>query len=91
MFSSFSGIPVIGWLFGRSLDNVERWPVTLALLALLLVIIIRRLSVPRSRIAAGVSTSELFFNRLLQDRDIRDRDTWVNRKPDPAEEERKEG
>lgn len=91
VFSYFSGAPVISWIFGRSLDNLERWPVTLVLLALLLVIIIRRLTVPRSSLSSGLSTGELLLNRLLQDRDIRDRDTWVNRKPDSAGEERKKG
>jgi glycerol-3-phosphate acyltransferase PlsY len=39
----------------------------------------RRLIGRRSELAAGLSPAELLTNRLLFDRDIRDRKTWITR------------
>jgi len=58
--------------------------VTLGLLAMFLILVIRRLAVPRAAIAASVSSRELLVNRLLFDRDIRDGKAWVNRRPQEA-------
>jgi len=58
--------------------------VTLGLLAMFLILVIRRLTAPRAAIAASVSSRELLVNRLLFDRDIRDGKAWVNRRPQEA-------
>lgn len=57
---------------------------TLGLLAMFIILVIRRLAVPRADIAASVSTGELLINRLLFDRDIRDGQAWVSRRPAAA-------
>jgi glycerol-3-phosphate acyltransferase PlsY len=54
---------------------------TLGLLALFLIIVIRRLTPPRSERSKSISTRELLLNRLLLDRDIRDGKAWVRFKP----------
>ena len=43
-----------------------------------IIMVIRRLTPRRTRISASVPTGELLLNRLLFDRDIRDRKTWIN-------------
>jgi len=71
-------IPILSWVLSQPLGIEEPLPITLGLLAILLIVIFRRLSVPRSPISASVSTGELIINRLLFDRDIRDRKTWIS-------------
>ena len=79
--SWFSSAPVIKWLFGQTLGINERLPVTLGFIALLLIVVIRRLTAPRSSLSASVTTGQLLVNRLLFDRDIRDREAWIRRRP----------
>ncbi|MFH0847417.1 MAG: hypothetical protein V1894_05135, partial [Chloroflexota bacterium] len=57
----------------------ERLWVTIALSGIPVIAIIRRLLIPRSSLAASISLRELLKNRLLLDRDIKDREAWVNR------------
>jgi hypothetical protein len=52
--------------------------VTLSFLAMFLMIVIKRLSAPGP--AETVSRKRLFLNRLLFDRDIKDRKVWMYRK-----------
>jgi len=55
--------------------------VTMVFLAICLIIIIKRLTVPLSVEAASVGKGQVFLNRLLLDRDIRDRHAWLYRVP----------
>lgn len=68
-------LPLAGWLSGQPL------PITLGLLAILIIVVIRRLTAPRTQLTASVSLRQLLINRLLFDRDIRDRKAWVHRPP----------
>jgi len=81
IFSWFSSVPVIRWLFGQSFGTNQQLPVTLGLLAIFLVAVLRRLIAPRTSVTASVSTGQLIVNRLLFDRDIRDRKAWIHRAP----------
>ena len=74
-------LPILSWFFGQPLGIKEPLPITLGFLAILLIALFRRLSAPRSSISASVSTRELIINRLLFDRDIRDRDAWIHQAP----------
>ena len=56
-------------------------PLTLGLTALLFLMIIRRLTAPKTALSSTVSTRELLINRLLFDRDIRDAKLWISQKP----------
>jgi glycerol-3-phosphate acyltransferase PlsY len=51
---------------------------TVAMVIIMLVMVARRLTAPRSSISRDVSTGELIRNRLLYDRDIKDRKAWIN-------------
>ena len=56
-----------------------------------LLMVIRRLTAPKTSVTASVSTGELLINRLLLDRDIRDKEAWIYRKPaQPAAKEEEE-
>ena len=81
IFSWFSSAPVIRWLFGQPPGTSEQLPVTLGFLAIFLIVAIRRLIIPRTTISASVPTGQLIVNRLLFDRDIRDREAWIHRAP----------
>lgn len=82
MILAVAALPVSSWFLGQPLGITEQpLPLSLGFLAIFLVTIIRRLTVPRAAIAASVSTPALLFNRLLFDRDIRDRETWIHRTP----------
>ncbi len=74
-------LPILSWFLNQPLGIEERLPITLGYLAILLIAVLRRLTAPRSSVAASVSTGELIVNRLLFDRDIRDRKAWISRTP----------
>ncbi len=81
IFSWFSSAPIVTWLFGQSLGPNEQLPVTLGFLAIFLVAVLRRLTAPRTSVSASVPMGQLIVNRLLFDRDIRDREAWIHRAP----------
>jgi len=62
-----------------SLGFGDPFPLTIGYLIMLLLLIVRRLAVPRAAIAAALSRRDLLINRLLFDRDIRDREAWMSR------------
>jgi glycerol-3-phosphate acyltransferase PlsY len=68
-------LPILGWFLSEPLAMI------LGFLAMLLIAVIRRLTAPRSSLTASVSTRQLLANRLLFDRDIRDREAWLRRQP----------
>ena len=92
MFLASVVLPIVSCFY-------EPVTVTLAFLAIFLIIITKRLTVPLSAEAASVGRGQLFLNRLLLDRDIRDRHAWLYRVPPEAnsanqssrEEKTKEG
>ena len=66
-------MPLVSWGLGEPL------PMTLGFLAMFLIMVIRRLAVPKASVAASVPSGQLMLNRLLFDRDIRDREAWIHR------------
>jgi glycerol-3-phosphate acyltransferase PlsY len=74
--------PMASWLIS--------WPVrqpveiTMGLLAIFIILIIRRLTAPKTPLSSPVTTRERLLNRLLFDRDIKDGKAWIYRKPSPA-------
>lgn len=71
----------------------EPVPVTLGFLAMLLLIIIKRLTAQPITGEIKTGKGQLLLNRLLFDRDIRDRKSWLHRKPikHPRKEEDNSG
>jgi len=66
--------PLISWITGRPAAQ------TLGFLTIFLILVTRRLTVPRAAEAVNVSAKQLIVNRLFLDRDIREREAWLNRK-----------
>jgi glycerol-3-phosphate acyltransferase PlsY len=78
--AGMAALPLVSWLAGEPLA------LTLGFLAMFFVMVIRRLTAPKSSLTASVPTRELVINRLLFDRDIRDKEAWIYRKPAEKEE-----
>jgi glycerol-3-phosphate acyltransferase PlsY len=78
--AGMAALPLVSWIAGEPLA------LTLGFLAMFFVMVIRRLTAPKSSLTASVSTGELVINRLLFDRDIRDKEAWIYRKPAEKEE-----
>jgi hypothetical protein len=72
---AMASLPLTSWVLGKPLI------LTLGLTMLLLIMVMRRLTAPRSKRFREVTTWQLLLNRFLFDRDIRDAKAWVNFKP----------
>ncbi len=84
VFIALVSLPILGWFLSQPLGIDERLPITLGYLVLLLIAVFRRLVAPRTSVTASVSPGQLLLNRLLFDRDIRDRKAWIHRLPPEA-------
>ncbi|MFC2025464.1 glycerol-3-phosphate acyltransferase [Chloroflexota bacterium] len=71
-------LPLFSWFISQPLGVKERLPLTLGFTILALIMLVRRLTAPKTSISESVSKVELFFNRLFFDRDIRDRKVWIS-------------
>jgi glycerol-3-phosphate acyltransferase PlsY len=74
-------LPIFSWFLNKPFDVEQPLALTLGFAGILLIAVIRRLTAPRTELSATVSQGELIVNRLLFDRDIKDRKAWVSRKP----------
>ncbi len=82
MLIAVVALPIGGWFLSQPLGITDDpLPLTLGFTVILILTLIRRAPVPRSAIAASLSTAELLLNRLLFDRDIRNREDWIHRTP----------
>jgi glycerol-3-phosphate acyltransferase PlsY len=72
-------LPILSWFLSEPLGMERDLYLTLGFLGMLLVVVIRRLTAPKTPLTASVSTPRLLVNRLLFDRDIRDREAWIRR------------
>lgn len=70
--------PISAWFFSQPLGVADKLPITLGFLAIFLIAAFRRLTAPRTSLTASVPLRQLLVNRLLFDRDIRDRETWLH-------------
>ncbi|MDO8715971.1 MAG: glycerol-3-phosphate acyltransferase [Dehalococcoidales bacterium] len=77
----FSAAPFCIWFLAPTFHIERSLTLVLGFVAVLLLIIIRRLAVSRTQLSASVPTKELIVNRLLFDRDIKDRKAWTERSP----------
>ena len=77
-----AAMPLVSW------GADEPLPMTLGFLAMFLLMVIRRLTAPKTSVTASVSSGELVLNRLLFDRDIRDKEAWIHRQPIEQAEKR---
>jgi acyl phosphate:glycerol-3-phosphate acyltransferase len=72
-------LPILSWFVPGAFHITRSIALSTGYIALFLILVLRRLTAPRSEFADKTPTGELLLNRLLFDRDIRDRDTWVKR------------
>ena len=79
--ASMAALPLTSWLTNEPLA------LTLGSLGMFLLVVIRRLTAPKTSLTTSVSTGELLINRLLLDRDIKDKKAWIYR--EPAEKEKR--
>jgi glycerol-3-phosphate acyltransferase PlsY len=75
VLAGVAALPLVGWGLGEPLS------VILGFLAIFLIVIIKRLTAPRPAGAIPINRKQFLLNRLLFDRDIRDRKAWVYRRP----------
>jgi glycerol-3-phosphate acyltransferase PlsY len=75
VFLGAASLPLSSWGLHLSLA------VTLGFVSIFLVLVIKRLAAQPSSEATTISRNHLLLNRLLFDRDIRDRKAWMSRKP----------
>ena len=78
---AMASLPIFSWFLDEPFGIEEPLPVTLGFLAMFLVTVIRRLTAPQTSVTASVPPGQLVVNRLLFDRDIRDREVWIHRLP----------
>ncbi|GAI95888.1 unnamed protein product [marine sediment metagenome] len=77
VFIDLACLPFLSWFFSQPLGIEERLPVTLGFIALALLAFSKRVIAPKTPLSQSVHPVELVFNRLLFDRDIRDRKAWI--------------
>ncbi len=75
---ALASLPVFSWFLSQPLGITERLPITLGFIAIFLLGLTKRLIVPKTPLSESVSRSQLLINRLLFDRDIRDRRAWIS-------------
>ena len=73
--------PTAAWFLSQPLGVPDRLPIALGFLAIFLIVVIRRLTAPRTIFTASVTRGQLLLNRLIFDRDIRDRQAWIKQRP----------
>ncbi len=84
-----ASLPIFSWFLPQLFGIEKPLPITLGFLAIFLLAVIRRLTTPRTIFTASVTLRQLLVNRLLFDRDIRDRKAWIDRRP--LEQQGKQG
>lgn len=72
-------LPILSWFFAGTFRIEQSLALSTGFLAMTFLLLLRRLTAKRTELSATVSTGELIVNRLLFDRDIRDRKAWVKR------------
>ena len=78
---AMAALPLVSWFLSQPFGIKEPLSMSLGFLAIFLLVVIRRLTAPKTPFAASVSRRELFFSRLLFDRDIMDRKAWQEQQP----------
>jgi glycerol-3-phosphate acyltransferase PlsY len=85
VFVCFLTLPILSWFAWNWFVSAryvfdDRITVTVGLVCIALMGAVKRLAVRRVHISRDVPIGELLLNRLLFDRDIRDRKAWIDRR-----------
>lgn len=73
--------PLGTWFLAQPFHIDRSVSLTMGFLAIFLLAAVRRLIVPRTELSTSVPAGELLLNRLVFDRDIKDRQAWTKRSP----------
>ena len=84
-----ASLPIFSWFLPQLFDIEKPLPITLGFVAIFLLAVIRRLTAPRTIFTTSVTLRQLLVNRLIFDRDIRDRKAWIHQRLSPQEKEGK--
>lgn len=76
-----AALPLCSWFLSQPFGIKEPLSISLGFLAIFLLVVVRRLTAPKTSVTASVPPHQLLLNRLLFDRDIRDREAWLHRQP----------
>ncbi|MBN1176799.1 MAG: glycerol-3-phosphate acyltransferase [Dehalococcoidales bacterium] len=90
IFTRRTPVPIlIGMIVLPIASAISREPLSLTMgfVAMVLIIIVKRLTAQPATEARNIGMGRLILNRFLFDRDISDRTTWVHRKHTPKKEE----
>jgi glycerol-3-phosphate acyltransferase PlsY len=71
-------LPFLSWFFAAPFGIEDRAPVTFGYAAITVLAYVRRLIHHRTPLSRATPPAELMLNRLLFDRDIRDRELWLH-------------
>ncbi len=74
-------LPISSWFFASFFGISEPFPVALSFSVITIITLIRRLAAPRTALSAAMPWRQILINRLLLDRDIRDRKAWIHQAP----------
>jgi len=85
-----TSLPIFSWFLHQPFGIERSLPLTLGFVAIFLLTVIRRLTAPRTIFTTSVTLRQLLVNRLLFDRDIRDRKAWIHQRLPPQEKEGKD-
>lgn len=72
VFIIVAAFPVVGWFYTASL------PVTLGYLGMFVMLVIRRLTAPQPISVTSIGKKQILLNRLLFDRDLREKEVWMS-------------
>jgi len=78
---AMASLPIFSWFLPQLFGIEKPLPITLGFAAIFLLAVVRRLTARRTIFTASVTPRQLFVNRLLFDRDIRDRQAWIKQRP----------
>jgi len=76
-----AALPLCSWFLSQPFGIKEPLSMSLGFLAIFLLVVVRRLTAPKTSVTTSVPPRQLLLNRLLFDRDIRDRKAWIHRQP----------
>ena len=82
-----ASLPIFSWLLPQLFGIEKPLPITLGFVAIFLLVVIRRLTASRTIFTASVTRGQLLLNRLIFDRDIRDRQAWIKQRPSQEEKQ----
>jgi glycerol-3-phosphate acyltransferase PlsY len=76
-------LPVMAIAFPDGLKMVDGSTLVWFFIGVLALVVLKRLSSNWTPLPAEIPRKKVFFNRLLRDRDVDDRNQWVERIPEP--------